>query len=196
MKKYSLDLGFVYFLFISTLIVGLSNSVNLTDGLDGLATVPVIIVACCFALISYLVGNTVFANYLQIHYIARTGELAVLCAAMIGACLGFLWYNAPPAKVFMGDMGSLALGGMLGTIGAITKHEIVLLITGGLFVIEAVSVILQVSSFKLRGKRIFKMAPVHHHFEKLDWNESTIVIRFWIIAFVFALLGMATLKLR
>lgn len=195
-KQCIIDLGLFYLIFGALVIVGASNSVNLTDGLDGLATMPVIISACCFALISYLVGNIVFANYLQIHYVARVGEIAIVCAAMVGSCLGFLWYNAPPARVFMGDIGSLTLGGMLGAIGVITKHEIVLCIVGGLFVIETVSVILQVGSFKLRGKRIFQMAPIHHHFEKLGWSEPTIVIRFWIIAFIFGLIGLATLKLR
>ena len=195
-KNLSLDLGILYFLFASMVIIGSSNAVNLTDGLDGLATLPVVIVACCFALISYLVGNIIFANYLQIQYQQGAGELAILCAAVIGAGLGFLWYNAPPAQVFMGDIGSLSLGGVIGTISVIIKHEIVLFITGGLFVIEALSVIIQVGSFKLRGKRVFKMAPIHHHFEKSGWSEPTIVIRFWILAFIFALIGLSTLKLR
>ena len=195
-KKLSLNLEVSYFLFSSVVIIGSSNAVNLTDGLDGLATLPVIIVACCFALISYLVGNIIFANYLQIQYQQGVGELAILCAAIIGAGLGFLWYNAPPAQVFMGDIGSLSLGGVIGTISVITKHEIVLFITGGLFVMEALSVIIQVGSFKIRGQRVFKMAPIHHHFEKIGWSEPTIVIRFWILAFIFALIGLSTLKLR
>ena len=173
-----------------------ANAVNLTDGLDGLAIVPVMIVAMSFAFIAYVSGNIVFSNYLLIQYIPGTGELAVFCGSLIGAALGFLWFNAPPAKVFMGDTGSLALGGSLGAVGIITKHEIVLAITGGLFVLEAVSVIAQVISFKLTGKRIFKMAPIHHHFEKKGWPESTVVIRFWIISIILAMIGLATLKLR
>ncbi|WP_039458542.1 phospho-N-acetylmuramoyl-pentapeptide-transferase [Candidatus Jidaibacter acanthamoebae] len=190
------DLGWFYFVFIAIVMTGASNAVNLTDGLDGLAIGPIMVVSACFALISYLAGNVNFANYLQIHYISHSGELAVFCAAMIGAGLGFLWYNAPPAQVFMGDVGSLSLGGAIGVISVITKHEIVLFITGGLFVIEAISVILQVGSFKLRGKRIFKMAPIHHHYEKLGWPETKIVMRFWIISIIFALIGLSTLKLR
>ena len=182
-----------FYLFV---IVGSSNAVNLTDGLDGLATVPVILVAACFAFISYVTGNIVFSEYLQITYIKGVGEASVFCGSIIGACLGFLWFNAPPAKIFMGDTGSLALGGSLGAVGVITKHEIVLAITGGLFVLEAVSVIAQVISFKLTGKRIFKMAPIHHHFEKKGWPESTVVIRFWIISIILAMIGLATLKLR
>jgi phospho-N-acetylmuramoyl-pentapeptide-transferase len=177
-------------------IVGAGNAVNLTDGLDGLAIVPVMIAAASFGLISYLAGNLVFADYLQIHYVAGTGELAVLCGAVIGAGLGFLWFNAPPASIFMGDTGSLSLGGLLGTIAVAVKHEIVLAIVGGLFVLEAVSVIVQVVSFKLTGKRVFKMAPIHHHFEQLGWTEPQIVIRFWIVAVVLALAGLASLKLR
>ena len=173
-----------------------SNAVNLTDGLDGLATVPVILVASCFALISYVSGNIVFSGYLQIPYIEGVGEASIFCGAIIGSCLGFLWFNAPPAKIFMGDTGSLSLGGSLGAVGIITKHEIVLAITGGLFVLEAISVIVQVISFKLTGKRIFRMAPIHHHFEKKGWPESTVVIRFWIISIILALIGIATLKLR
>ena len=178
------------------MIVGASNAVNLTDGLDGLAIVPVMIAAGVFALIAYLSGNANFADYLQIHYVAGTGELAVLCGALIGAGLGFLWFNAPPARVFMGDTGSLALGGALGAISVATRHELVLAITGGLFVLETVSVILQVASFKLTGKRIFLMAPLHHHFEKKGWAEPTIVIRFWIISVILALIALSTLKLR
>jgi phospho-N-acetylmuramoyl-pentapeptide-transferase len=177
-------------------MVGASNAVNLTDGLDGLAIVPIMIAAGCYALIAYLVGNAVFAAYLQVHFVPGSGELAVFCAALIGAGLGFLWFNAPPAMVFMGDMGSLAAGGALGTVSVIVKHELVLVIIGGLFVLEAVSVIVQVASFKLTGKRVFKMAPIHHHFEKLGWKEPTIVIRFWIIAVILALIGLSTLKLR
>ena len=178
------------------MVVGSSNAVNLTDGLDGLATVPVILVAGCFAFISYVSGNIIFAEYLLIPYIKGVGEVAVFCGAIIGASIGFLWFNAPPAKIFMGDTGSLALGGSLGAVGVVTKHEIVLAITGGLFVLEAVSVIVQVISFKLTGKRIFMMAPIHHHFEKKGWAESTVVIRFWIISLILAMIGLATLKLR
>lgn len=195
-KDVWLNLGFFYFPFACCVIVGASNAVNLTDGLDGLAIVPVMIAAFCFALISYLVGNLIFSNYLQIHHVMDVGELAIFCGALIGAGLGFLWYNAPPAKVFMGDTGSLAVGGALGTISIITKHELVLAIVGGLFVLEAVSVILQVGYFKRTGKRIFLMAPIHHHFEKKGWAESTVVIRFWIIATILALIGLSTLKLR
>ena len=173
-----------------------SNAVNLTDGLDGLAIVPVMIAGGCFALIAYLVGNTVFANYLQIHHVFGAGELSVFCGALIGAGLGFLWFNAPPAMVFMGDTGSLSLGGSLGAISIITKHELVLIIIGGLFVLETVSVIVQVASFKITGRRVFRMAPLHHHFEKKGWAEPTVVIRFWIIAFILALIGLSTLKLR
>ena len=177
-------------------IIGASNAVNLTDGLDGLATVPVMLVALSFTLISYVVGNTIFSEYLQIQYIPDVGELSIFCGSIVGACLGFLWYNAPPAKIFMGDTGSLSLGGSLAAVAIIVKHEIVLAIIGGLFVLETVSVIIQVISFKLTGKRIFEMAPIHHHFEKKGWAESTIVIRFWIIAIILALVGLATLKLR
>ena len=176
--------------------MGSSNAVNLTDGLDGLATVPVILVAGCFAFISYVTGNIVFSEYLQILYIEGAGEISIFCGAIIGACLGFLWFNAPPAKIFMGDTGSLSLGGSLGAVAIITKHEIVLAITGGLFVLEALSVMVQVISFKLTGKRIFRMAPIHHHFEKKGWPESTVVIRFWIISIILAMIGLATLKLR
>ena len=195
-KNILIDAGMFYFAFVLVVMLGASNAVNLTDGLDGLVSVPVVIAAGCFALIAYLVGNAVFANYLQLHFVPGAGELAVLCSALIGATLGFLWFNAPPAQVFMGDTGSLAIGGMLGAISVITKHEFVLAIVGGLFVVEALSVMIQVISFKTRGKRVFKMAPIHHHYEKLGWKEPTIVIRFWIIAFIFALLGLATLKLR
>lgn len=195
-KSFMLNLGILYIPFVMFVLVGASNAVNLTDGLDGLAIVPIMIAAGCFALITYLVGNAKFAEYLQINFVPGTGELAVFCAAMIGAGLGFLWYNAPPAMVFMGDTGSLAFGGSLGTAAVITKHEIVLAIIGGLFVVEALSVMIQVASFKLTGKRVFRMAPIHHHYEKLGWKESTIVIRFWIVAVILALIGLSTLKLR
>ena len=195
-KNLIINLGWFFIPFSIFVIIGSSNAVNLTDGLDGLATVPVILVAACFAFISYVTGNIVFSNYLQIPYIEGTGEVSIFCGAIIGSCLGFLWFNAPPAKIFMGDTGSLSLGGSLAAIAIIVKHEIVLAIVGGLFVLETVSVIIQVVSFKLTGKRIFKMAPIHHHFEKKGWAESTIVIRFWIIAIILALVGLATLKLR
>ena len=195
-KELLIDLGWFYVPFAGFVVVGTSNAVNLTDGLDGLAIVPMMIAAGCFAFIAYLVGNVIFAGYLQIQYVAGTGELAVLCGALVGAALGFLWFNAPPAMVFMGDTGSLSMGAALGTIAVITKHEIVLAIIGGLFVLEAVSVIVQVASFKLTGKRVFRMAPLHHHFEQKGWAEPTIVIRFWIIASILALAGLATLKLR
>jgi phospho-N-acetylmuramoyl-pentapeptide-transferase len=195
-KELVLPLGWFFMVFGAFIIVGAGNAVNLTDGLDGLATVPVIIVALSFGFISYLVGNSFFADYLNIHYVAGAGELSVLCGAVIGAGLGFLWFNAPPASIFMGDTGSLALGGMIGTIAVATKHEIVLAVVGGLFVLEAVSVIVQVVSFKLTGKRVFRMAPIHHHFEQLGWTEPQIVIRFWIVSVVLALAGLSTLKLR
>jgi phospho-N-acetylmuramoyl-pentapeptide-transferase len=195
-KEFILPLGWFFVVFGTFIIVGAANAVNLTDGLDGLAIGPVIIAALSFGFISYLVGNLVFADYLNIHYVAGTGELAVLCGSVIGSGLGFLWFNAPPASIFMGDTGSLALGGLLGAIAVATKHEIVLGIVGGLFVVEAVSVIVQVVSFKLTGKRVFKMAPIHHHFEQLGWTEPQIVIRFWIISVVLALAGLSTLKLR
>lgn len=195
-KNFLLQMGVFYFAWGTFVVVGASNAVNLTDGLDGLATGPVLIAASVFALIAYLVGHAVFANYLQIHHVPGAGELAVFCGALIGAGLGFLWYNAPPASVFMGDTGSLAMGGALGIMSVITKHEIVLAIVGGLFVLETVSVIVQVASFKLTGKRVFRMAPLHHHFEKKGWAESTVVVRFWIIAGVLALIGLSTLKLR
>jgi len=196
LKTLALPLGWGFLVFGALVIVGASNAVNLTDGLDGLAIVPVMIAALAFALISYLVGNVKFSDYLELHYVAGTGELAVFLAALIGGGLGFLWYNAPPAMVFMGDTGSLSLGGALGAVAVACKHEIVLAIVGGLFVMEAVSVIMQVASFKLTGKRVFRMAPIHHHFEQLGWKEPTIVIRFWIIAVVLALVGLSTLKLR
>ena len=196
LKDSLLPLGLLYVPFAMLVIVGASNAVNLTDGLDGLAIVPVMIVAGCFGLIAYLAGNVNFASYLQINYVPGTGDLAVMCGALLGAGLGFLWFNAPPARVFMGDTGSLALGGSLGAMSVATRHELVLAIVGGLFVVETLSVILQVASFKLTGKRIFLMAPLHHHFERKGWAESTIVIRFWIIAVVLALAGLSSLKLR
>ena len=195
-KDLAINLGWAFVLLGGFVIVGAANAVNLTDGLDGLAIVPVMIAAATFGLIAYLAGNAVFAEYLQIRYVAGTGELAVLCGAVIGASLGFLWFNAPPASIFMGDTGSLALGGLIGAVAVAIKHEIVLAIVGGLFVLEAVSVIVQVVSYRLTGKRVFKMAPIHHHYEQLGWTESQIVIRFWIVAVVLALAGLATLKLR
>ncbi len=196
-KHVMVDLGLFYLPFVAVVIVGSSNAVNLTDGLDGLAIVPIAIVAGCFCVISYLVGSSSYANYLQLIYVPGAAELSVICSAIIGAGLGFLWYNAQPAEVFMGDTGSLSLGGVLGVISVITKHELVLAITGGLFVIEALSVIIQVYYFKFSGgKRVFKMAPIHHHFEKCGWSESKVVIRFWIISVIFALLGLASLKVR
>ncbi len=195
-KNVLLDLGWFFLPFGIFVIVGTSNAVNLTDGLDGLAIGPVMIAACCFGAISYLVGNAVFANYLQILNVPGAGELSIFCGALLGAGLGFLWFNAPPAQVFMGDTGSLALGAALGMLSVITKHELVLVIIGGLFVLETVSVIVQVVSFKLTGKRVFRMAPIHHHFEKKGWPETTVVIRFWIISIVLALIGLSTLKLR
>jgi phospho-N-acetylmuramoyl-pentapeptide-transferase len=195
-KDVALNFGWFFVIFGAFIVVGAGNAVNLTDGLDGLAIVPVMIASLSFGMISYLVGNAVFSDYLQINYVAGTGELAVLCGAVLGAGLGFLWFNAPPASIFMGDTGSLALGGMLGSIAVAVKHEIVLAVIGGLFVLEAVSVIVQVASFKLTGKRVFRMAPIHHHFEQLGWTEPQIVIRFWIIAVMLALAGLSTLKLR
>ncbi|MGI9379892.1 MAG: phospho-N-acetylmuramoyl-pentapeptide-transferase, partial [Methyloligellaceae bacterium] len=194
-KNTVIDLGPYFILFGVIVIAGAGNAVNLTDGLDGLAIVPVMIAAATFGLIAYLSGNALFAKYLQIHFVPGTGELAIICGALLGAGLGFLWFNAPPAMIFMGDTGSLALGGALGTIAVATKHELVLAIVGGLFVLETVSVIVQVVSFKLTGKRIFRMAPLHHHFEQKGWAEQTVVVRFWIIAVVLALIGLATLKL-
>lgn len=196
LKDIYIYLGLFFIPWALLVMVGASNAVNLTDGLDGLAIVPVAIAAACFGFISYLVGNEVFSEYLRIPYVAGSGELAILCGALIGGAMGFLWYNAPPAKIWMGDTGSLAMGGVLGTIAVIVKHELVLAIVGGLFVLETVSVIVQVVSFKLTGKRVFAMAPLHHHFEKKGWSEPTIVIRFWIIAVILALIGLATLKLR
>ena len=196
LKDTLLNLGWGFVGFAVLVMVGASNAVNLTDGLDGLAIVPVMIASGVFALIAYLVGHVVFANYLQLPHVEGAGELAVFCGSIVGAGLGFLWFNAPPAKIFMGDTGSLSLGGALGSVSIITKHELVLAIVGGLFVLETVSVIVQVVSFKLTGKRVFAMAPLHHHFEKKGWAESTIVIRFWIIATILALAGLSTLKLR
>ncbi len=195
-KNIVLHMGLFFLPFGIFVIIGSSNAVNLTDGLDGLATVPVMLVALSFSLICYVVGNTIFSEYLQIQYISNVGELSIFCGSIVGSCLGFLWYNAPPAKIFMGDTGSLSLGGSVASVAIIVKHEIVLAIIGGLFVLETVSVIIQVISFKLTGKRVFMMAPIHHHFEKKGWAESTVVIRFWIIAIILALVGLATLKLR
>ncbi|MBP7339956.1 phospho-N-acetylmuramoyl-pentapeptide-transferase [Niveispirillum sp.] len=195
-KDLLIHLGWFYVPFAIVVIIGSSHAVNLTDGLDGLATVPIMIAASCFGLIAYLSGNAIFSNYLGIHHVPGTGELAVFCGALVGAGLGFLWFNAPPAMVFMGDTGSLSVGGALGAISVITKHELVLAIVGGLFVLEALSVMIQVASFKLTGKRVFRMAPIHHHFEKKGWSEPTVVIRFWIIAVILALVGLSTLKLR
>lgn len=195
-KDLLINLGWFFVPFTAFVIVGAGNAVNLTDGLDGLAIVPVMIAAGSFALIAYLSGNAIFANYLQIHNVIGTGELTILLGAVIGGGLGFLWFNAPPAAIFMGDTGSLALGGLIGTVAVATKHEIVLAIIGGLFVVEALSVIIQVGWFKRTGRRVFLMAPIHHHFEKKGWTESQVVVRFWIIAFFLALIGLATLKLR
>ena len=196
LKNFVLPLGWLFFLFAALVMMGTSNAVNLTDGLDGLAIVPTMIAAGCFLIIAYLVGNALYAPYLGIIYVPGTGELAIFCGALVGAALGFLWFNAPPAMVFMGDTGSLATGGAIGTVAVVTKHELVLVIVGGLFVLEAVSVIVQVASFKLTGKRVFRMAPLHHHFEQKGWEEPTIVIRFWIIAVILGLIGLSTLKLR
>ncbi|MBX9925521.1 MAG: phospho-N-acetylmuramoyl-pentapeptide-transferase [Hyphomicrobiaceae bacterium] len=195
-KNVIIPLGFLFIVLAAFVIVGAGNAVNFTDGLDGLAIVPVMIAAASFGLIAYLSGNAKFATYLQIHHVPGTGELAILCGAVIGAGLGFLWFNAPPAMIFMGDTGSLALGGLLGAVAVATKHEIVLAIVGGLFVLETLSVIIQVASFKLTGKRVFRMAPLHHHFEQKGWSESTVVVRFWIISVILALIGLSTLKLR
>ena len=195
-KNVIFNLGYFYVIFGAVVVVGASNAVNLTDGLDGLAIVPVMIAAGAFVLIAYLVGNFKFADYLIIHFVPGAGEVAVICAAIIGGGIGFLWYNAPPAKIFMGDTGSLALGGGLGAVAVALKHEIVLGIIGGLFVMEALSVMIQVGYFKLTKKRVFLMAPIHHHFEKLGWAESTVVVRFWIVAAMLAMIGLATLKIR
>jgi phospho-N-acetylmuramoyl-pentapeptide-transferase len=195
-KNLLLNLGWFFLPFGVLVIAGASNAVNLTDGLDGLAIGPSLIAIGCFGLIAYLVGNINYSDYLQLHHVPRAGELSVFCGALVGAGLGFLWFNAPPASVFMGDTGSLSIGAALGTIAIITKHELVLAIIGGLFVLEAVSVIVQVASFKMTGRRVFRMAPLHHHFEQKGWEEPTIVIRFWIIASILAIAGLATLKLR
>jgi phospho-N-acetylmuramoyl-pentapeptide-transferase len=195
-KETVLDLGWFYIVFGAFVIVAFGNAVNLTDGLDGLATMPVVIASIAFLLISYLVGNAKFAAYLGIPHIPGVGDLTVLLLAIVGGCLAFLWFNAPPAAVFMGDTGSLALGGALGAISVATHHEFVLAIVGGIFVVEALSVVIQVAVYKRTGKRVFLMAPIHHHFEHLGWSEPTVVIRFWIISFVLALAGLATLKLR
>jgi phospho-N-acetylmuramoyl-pentapeptide-transferase len=195
-KDFLLNLGWFYLIFGAVVIMGAANAVNFTDGLDGLATVPVMIAAATFGFIAYMVGDRVFAAYLQLHNVPGVGEIAVFCSALIGAGLGFLWYNAPPARIFMGDTGSLALGGALGSIAVAARHEIVLAVVGGLFVAETLSVIIQVAWFKRTGRRVFLMAPIHHHFEKLGWSESTIVIRFWIVSLLLALVGLSTLKLR
>ena len=196
LKDILLPLGWLFIPWAILVLVGSGNAVNLTDGLDGLAIMPALIAAACFALIAYLAGNFVFSGYLQIHFVRGAGDLAVFCGALVGAGLGFLWFNAPPATVFMGDTGSLAIGGALGAVSVVTKHELVLAVIGGLFVLETVSVIVQVVSFKLTGRRVFRMAPLHHHFEQKGWAEPTIVIRFWIIATILALIGLSTLKLR
>ena len=195
-KTVVIPLGLLFVLVGMVVIAGAGNAVNLTDGLDGLAIVPVMIAAAAFGVFAYTTGNVNISRYLQIHYVAGTGELAILCGALIGAGLGFLWFNAPPAMIFMGDTGSLALGGMLGSVAVATKHEIVLAIVGGVFVLEALSVIIQVASYKMTGKRVFRMAPLHHHFEQKGWAEPTVVVRFWIISVVLALIGLSTLKLR
>lgn len=195
-KSLLIDLGILFIPFVMLVIIGSANAVNITDGLDGLAIVPIMIAALSFGIIAYLVGNVKFADYLQLNHVPGAGELAVFCGAMVGASLGFLWFNAPPAQVFMGDTGSLAAGSALGTISVITKHELVWVVIGGLFVVETLSVIIQVLYYKRTKKRIFLMAPLHHHFEKLGWREPTIVIRFWIIACILALVGLSTLKLR
>jgi len=195
-RQWLVDIGWFYMAFGAVVIVGASNAVNITDGLDGLAIVPVMMAAAAFGVIAYLVGRFDYTEYLGVHFVPGAGELAVICGALIGGGTGFLWYNAPPAKIFMGDTGSLALGGALGVIAVATKHEIVLAIIGGVFVAEALSVMVQIASFKLTGKRVFRMAPIHHHYEKLGWAESTVVVRFWIISAMLALAGLATLKLR
>jgi phospho-N-acetylmuramoyl-pentapeptide-transferase len=195
-KEFAIQLGYFFPIFGMLVMMGASNAVNLTDGLDGLAIVPTMIAAGVFILIAYLVGNRVFADYLQLNPVVGAGELAVFCSALVGAGMGFLWFNAPPAKVFMGDIGALGLGGALGAVAMVTKHEIVLMIVGGLFVVETLSVVIQVVWFKRTGRRVFLMAPLHHHFEKKGWAEPTIVIRFWIISMILALVGLATLKIR
>ena len=196
MKHAAIFLGYGYFLFAAGVLLGASNGVNITDGLDGLAIVPVMIASAAFLIIAYVVGNAKFAEYLFLDHVPGAGEVAVICAAIIGGGMGFLWYNAPPAKIFMGDTGSLALGGGLGAVAIATKHELVLALIGGLFVLESLSVMIQIGYFKLTGKRVFLMAPIHHHFEKLGWPESTIVVRFWIVAAMLAMIGLTTLKIR
>ena len=196
MKNVHVDLGWYYALFVILIVVGASNAVNLTDGLDGLAIGPIIVAATAYMIVAYVAGHRKIADYLLIPYVDGSGELAVFCGAMIGASLGFLWFNAYPATVFMGDVGSLPLGGALGVVAVISKHELLLVLVGGLFVIEALSVIFQVASFKSRGKRVFLMAPIHHHFELKGWEEPKVVVRFWIIAIILALLSLSTLKLR
>ncbi len=195
-KNLIISIGYFWFIFSMLVIVGASNAVNLTDGLDGLAIVPIVIVTATLAIISYLVGNSIFSEYLNLDYISGMGEVSIFCSSLVGAGLGFLWFNAPPAKIFMGDTGSLAAGGAIGAISVMTRNELVLAIAGGLFVLEAISVIVQVVSFKLTGKRVFKMAPIHHHFEQKGWSESTIVIRFWIISIILAMTSLLTLKVR
>ena len=195
-KGFFIDLGNFYYIFAAIVIVGSANAVNLTDGLDGLAIGPIMITTLSFAFIAYFTGNAIYSEYLKIPYVSDTGELVIICASLIGAGLGFLWFNAPPAMVFMGDTGSLSIGGTIGAIAVATKHEIILSLIGGIFVLEALSVFAQIISFKLTGKRIFRMAPIHHHFEQKGWSEATIVIRFWIISIILALLGLASLKLR
>ena len=195
-KGFFVDLGNFYYIFAAIVIVGSANAVNLTDGLDGLAIGPIMITTLSFAFIAYFTGNLIYSEYLKIPYVSDTGELVIICASLIGAGLGFLWFNAPPAMVFMGDTGSLSIGGTIGAIAVATKHEIILSLIGGIFVLEALSVFAQIISFKLTGKRIFRMAPIHHHFEQKGWSEATIVIRFWIISIILALLGLASLKLR
>lgn len=195
-KNLFVNLGWFFLPWAVFVMVGSANAVNLTDGLDGLAIVPIAIAAGCFGLIAYLTGNAIYAGYLHIPFVPGAGELSILCGALVGAAMGFLWFNAPPAMVFMGDTGSLSMGGALGAVAVMTKNELVLAIIGGLFVLETVSVIVQVASFKLTGRRVFAMAPLHHHFEKKGWSEPTVVIRFWIIAFILALIGLSTLKLR
>ncbi len=195
-KDLVFELGFFYLCLSVFLVIGSANAVNLTDGLDGLATGPLIAAMGCFGLIAYLSGHTIYAAHLNIFYVPDAGELGVMCAAFVGSCLGFLWFNAPPARIFMGDTGALSMGAALGAMGVITKHEVVLGIVGGLFVLETLSVMIQVASFQLFGKRVFAIAPLHHHFEQRGWAEATIVIRFWIVSILFALLGLATLKIR
>lgn len=196
LKNFTIHNSAFLLFFTTFVVVGSSNAVNLTDGLDGLVTFPVIMAALSFCVITYVAGHSVFANYLQLHYIPNSGELTIFCGSIVGSCLGFLWYNAHPAMIFMGDTGSLAIGGALGAISVIVKHEIVLAIIGGVFVMEALSVMIQIASYKLTGKRLFRMAPIHHHFEEKGWVETKVVVRFWIVSFMLALIGLATLKIR